>query len=71
MANEQLKITEAWEYFRNKTGVQIERRAFFAWIEEEGTSINGNFVDLKANQLNTTWWIARHKIDELIATLSA
>ncbi len=39
MSDEQLKVTEAWEYFKNKTGVEIERRAFF-WLDRSGLCEN-------------------------------
>ena len=69
MENEQLRITEAWEYFKNKTNIEIERRAFFSYIEDEGVTINQVHIDLTANQINKTWFIARHKIDALIAAM--
>ena len=69
MIEEQLKITEAWEYFRNKTGVPIERRTFFSWIEDEHVFINERLIDLAGNQINKTWFIARRKIDFLIEAL--
>ncbi len=69
MIEEQLKITEAWEYFRNKTGVPIERRTFFSWIEDGHVKINELTIDLRANQINTIYFIGRSKIDALIQAL--
>lgn len=66
---EQLKVTEAWEYFKNKTGVPIERRAFFAWIEDGYVTINSRVIDLSGNQINKSWYICREKIDTLINAL--
>lgn len=71
MADEQLKVTEAWEYFRNKTGIEIERRAFFSWIEAGYVKVNGQEYELTSNQINNTHFIARSSIDRVIAALTA
>ncbi len=69
MSDEQLKVTEAWEYFKNKTGVEIERRAFFSWIEAGFVKINGLTYELASNQINHTHFISRASIDQIIEAL--
>lgn len=69
MIEEKLKVTEAWEYFVNKSKIPIERRAFFSWIEDGHVTINEEVIDLTANQINKTWYISRSKIDALIQAL--
>jgi hypothetical protein len=71
MAEEQLKVTEAWEYFRNKTGIEIERRAFFSWVETGSVMINGQTYELASNQIGKTHFISRTSIDRLIAALKS
>lgn len=69
MAEEQLRVTEAWEYFTNRSGVELSRRTFFSYIEDEHCEINGQVIDLTPNQINGNYFIARSKIDALIAAL--
>ena len=70
MSDEQLKVTEAWEYFRNKTGIVIERRAFFDWIEAGQVTVNGQDYQLASNQIGKTHFIARTSLDRVIQALN-
>lgn len=70
MMDEQLKVTEAWEYFRNKTGIEIERRAFFSFVEEGQICVNGQCYPLTTNQLGKIHFIARASLDRAIAALT-
>jgi hypothetical protein len=69
MQDEQLKVTEAWEYFIHRTGVDIERRAFFSWIECGIIRINGQEFRLDSNQIGKTHFVSRHSIDQIIEAL--
>lgn len=71
MADEQLKVTEAWEYFKNKTGIEIERRAFFSWVESGVVKVNGQTFALSSNQINNTHFISRSSIDRIIHALKS
>lgn len=69
MADEQLKVTEAWEYFRNKTGIEIERRAFFSWIEEGRIVVNGRSHEVSSNQIGKIHFVSRAQLERVIAML--